>query len=435
MSQIDTDVVAPQLTPPRFAHLHLHTEYSLLDGGNTINRLMDRVSELGMDAVAMTDHGNVHGAVEFYAAARKRNIKPILGIEAYVAPGDRTDRTPGKGNKGGFHLVLLAENDTGWQNLLKLTSDSYVNGFYYRPRMDKSTLTQWSDGLIAINGHLGSSIAYHLVQFVQTGQQSNWEAAVAEAKWHAEAFGTNEKGEPRFFVELQEHDVLDQQRINPHLIKLARELNLPLVGDNDVHYLRLEDYDDHDSLCCISMGKAKEDPSRLHYSRDLYLKSPAQMAEAFAECPEAVENTIRIADRCNVELDLTENHAPVVKIVHPGEPPCYDGGDPTEWFNAYCARFELVPYDGEKDAHISRDQVRLDCDNALRDLCEAGLIWRYGKDGVTDVIRARTERELQILSDKLISAYFLIVWDFVNWARQRGIPASARGSGVGSTLR
>jgi DNA polymerase-3 subunit alpha len=424
----------PAAATARFVHLHLHSEYSFLDGGNRIDALIDRVAELGMDAVALTDHGNLHGAVEFYRRARAGGVKPILGIEAYVAAGDRRERIPGTASQGGDHLVLLAENETGWRNLLKLSSDSFLNGFYYRPRMDKSTLSQWSEGLIAINGHLGSSIAGHLVQYEQTNNEAHFEAALEEARWHRDAFGVNAAGEPCFFVELQRNGVTEQDRINPHLIRLARELELPLVCDNDVHYLKAESYDAHDSLCCISMGKTKEDPARLHYSRQLYLKSPDDMAAMFDDLPEAVENTVRIARRCHVELDLDANHAPIVKIVHPGEPPRFDGGDATEWFKAYCASFELVPFDAERDRGLLMEQVRHDCDRALRDLCEAGLIWRYGIDGVTPEIRARLDRELRILSDKLISAYFLIVWDFVAWARRNDIPANARGSGVGTMV-
>jgi DNA polymerase III subunit alpha len=214
---------------PPFVHLHLHSEYSLLDGGNKIGRLVQRVKELGMDAVAVTDHGNLYGAVEFYNKAKAAGIKPILGIEAYVAPEDRTHKQPTGIADGGFHLVLLAENNTGWRHLLKLSSDSFRNGFYYKPRMDKSTLTQWADGLIAINGHLGSSIAYHLTQYVQTGNESHYKAAVEEARWHAQTFKPNENGEPRFYIELQRHDTEEQDRINPHLIELAKELKLPLV--------------------------------------------------------------------------------------------------------------------------------------------------------------------------------------------------------------
>ncbi|MCZ6835571.1 MAG: DNA polymerase III subunit alpha [Planctomycetota bacterium] len=417
-----------------FIHLHLHTEYSLLDGGNKITPLIEHVKELGMGAVAITDHGNLFGAVEFYSKAKKAGIKPILGIEAYVAVEDRTVRKQTGIADGGFHLVLLAENNQGWQNLLKLSSDAFINGFYYKPRMDKSTLTQWSAGLIAINGHLGSSIAHHLTNYVQTNNEAHWQSAIEEATWHAKTFGVNKDGDPCFFIELQSHETPEQERINPYLIKLARELDLPLVCDNDAHFLRAEDWDTHDSLCCISMGKTKDEPTRLHYPRQLFVKSPQQMQELFGDIPESMENSVAIAKRCNVELDFSANHAPVVRVKYPDDMPEYKGGDLTQWFNDYCSKFELLPFDEVRDKDVTAEQLKVDCDKALRELCEAGLIWRYGPEGVTDAIRARLEREIKILADKLISAYFLIVWDFVNWARQRGIPASARGSGVGTMV-
>ncbi|HRQ76391.1 MAG TPA: DNA polymerase III subunit alpha [Phycisphaerales bacterium] len=446
----------PATSTPPFVHLHLHTEYSLLDGGNKIGKLVARVKELGMDAVAVTDHGNLYGAVEFYNKAKAAGIKPILGIEAYVAPEDRTLKHSTGIADGGFHLVLLAENNVGWRNLLKLSSDSFRNGFYYKPRMDQSTLSQWRDGLIAINGHLGSSIAHHLTLFVQTGNESHWNEAVGEARWHAATFVPNEQGEPRFFIELQRHDTPEQDRINPYLVKLARELNLPLVADNDAHFLKAEDWDAHDSLCCISMQKTKEDTSRLLYPRELYVKSPAEMFKRFEDLPEALENSTRIASRCNVTLDFNANHAPVVRVIKKSDRAGADlfsrdakqrvepkeaaaASAPvgsTEWFKAFCAQYELLPFDAERDS-LDVQRIKADCDAALRDLCEAGLIWRYGlpeDGGITPEIRRRLDRELTILADKLISAYFLIVWDFVNWARQQGIPASARGSGVGTMV-
>ena len=429
-----------------FVHLHLHTEYSMLDGANRPKELVERCRELGMDAVAITDHGNLHGAIEFYTACKDAGIKPILGIEAYVAPGDRRDRTPTGVQDGGFHLVLLAESLAGWHNLLKLTSDSFVHGFYYKPRMDKTTLAQWSEGLIAINGHLGSSIAHHLRRYVEAGVPGEWDAALAEARWHAETFGTNENGEPRFFVELQRH-VEPQEQINPYLVRLARELELPLVCDNDSHFLRAEDWDAHDTLCCISMGKVKSEENRLRYPKDLYVKSPAEMGELFdgyeaepgdGAGAEALANTRRIADRCDVELDFSANHAPVVKIEKEGDPRAaadarHERGT-TEWFKTFCGHYKLQPFDEEADKELTAEQLQRDCDQALRELTEAGLVWRYGEDGITQQHRERLERELGILSEKEISAYFLIVWDFVNEGRRRGIPCSARGSGVATMV-
>jgi len=450
----------------RFVHLHLHTEYSLLDGGNRVDRLVDRVAELGMDAVAVTDHGNIHGAVRFYEAARERGLKPILGVEAYVAPGDRSDRTYTGVADGGYHLVLLAENNTGWKNLLYLCSEAYLTGFYFKPRIDRALLESHNSGLIAINGHLGSEIGEHLLAYERTGDASHRARAAESARWHADVFADEGTG-PRFYVELQHH-IPEQNSINPHLIGLARELGLPLVADNDAHFLRAEDHDAHDTLICISMGKVKSDTERMRYPTELYVKDPKQMRRVFedgygVDGVEAVDNTARIADRCDVDLDLDANHAPVVRVGCPesDELPSHDdpryGGDLTAWFKDLCARFELAPVslDGD-DASEQMASLKQGCDRALRTLAEAGMVWRYGPgilESKHDQIEgeapegadraasddgwlkwARLNRELRILADKLISAYFLIVWDFVNWGRQRGIPANARGSGVGTMV-
>ena len=218
---------------PGFVHLHLHTEYSLLDGGNRIDKLVARVKELGMSAVGVTDHGNLFGAVAFYSTCKDAGIKPILGVEAYVTPPGkpRTDRTYTGGGEGGYHLVLLAENNRGWENLLYLCSTAFLEGFYYKPRIDREVLSRHSEGLIAINGHLGSEIGEHLLAFERGGDDKHWAAAVESATWHAAAF----KG--RFYVELQHH-VPEQNAINKHLIRLSRELGLPLVCDNDSHFLK-----------------------------------------------------------------------------------------------------------------------------------------------------------------------------------------------------
>ena len=424
-----------QSSQTRFCHLHLHSEYSLLDGGNTIGKLVDRVRELGMDAVAVTDHGNLFGAIEFHDKARAAGIKPILGIEAYVAPGDRTSRTRSDCPRSdrGHHLVLLAETMEGWENLVKLSSDAFLHGFYHNPRMDKTTLERWSGGIIAINGHLGSSLAHLLERYEREPSDRHWEAALEEARWHQATFGPNADGQPSFFVELQRH-IPEQEAINPHLRRLAEEIGAPLVVDNDAHFLLESDHDIHDTLCCISKQETKDKPGRFRYPEGLYVKSPEEMTELFPDEPEALANSASIADRCTVDLSTDANHAPVVKVRHPGQPPRYEGGDLTEWFKAYCNGFELQPFDAESEPDISADDLKEGCDAALRDLCEAGLLWRYGPEGITPRIRERLERELKILADKLISAYFLIVWDFVNWARQNGIPTNARGSGVGTMV-
>ncbi len=463
-----TDGAAQGTNAPGFAHLHLHSEYSLLDGGNRVDRLVNRVKELGMDSVAVTDHGNIHGAVQFYEAAREAGVKPILGVEAYVAPGDRRDRTHTGVSDGGFHLVLLAENDTGWQNLLHLCSQAYLTGFYYKPRIDRELLAQHNSGLIAINGHLGSEMGDHLLSFERTKDETSWEKAVESAQWHAEVFKDEGTG-PRFFVELQHH-VAEQISINPHLIRIGQELGLPIVCDNDAHFLNAEDHDAHDTLICISMGKNKDDPDRLHYTPELYVKSPEQMREIFEGLygdvgKESCDNTLRIAERCDVTLDVGANHAPMVRVEVPAKLPKHNAkdyaGDLTAWYAAFSARFELSPFSPEEgtDQEQAKLDVKEEGDQALRLLSEAGMVWRYGPtitkhrhefvEGTDEAAAAREKpgidldgfdkwarlnRELKILADKLISAYFLICWDFVNWGRQQGIPANARGSGVGTMV-
>ena len=459
-----TDGTAQGTDAPGFAHLHLHSEYSLLDGGNRVDRLVARVKELGMDSVAVTDHGNIHGAVQFYEAAREAGIKPILGVEAYVAPGDRRDRTHTGVADGGYHLVLLAENDEGWRNLLYLCSQAYLTGFYYKPRIDRELLAERNSGLIAINGHLGSEMGDHLLNFERAKDESSWERAVESAQWHSQVFADEGTG-PRFFVELQHH-VPEQISINPHLIRIGQQLGLPIVCDNDAHFLNAEDHDAHDTLICISMGKNKDDPDRLHYTQELYVKSPEQMREIFEGIygdvgKEACDNTLRIADRCDVTLEVGANHAPMVRVEVPADLPSHTdeafAGDLSAWYAEFSARFELSPF--SPDQGVDPEQVKEEGDRALRLLSEAGMIWRYGptivehrhelvegtdeaavareKEGVDlDGFDkwARLNRELKILADKLISAYFLIVWDFVNWGRQQGIPANARGSGVGTMV-
>jgi len=486
----------------QFVHLHLHTEYSLLDGGNRVDKLVARVAELGMKAVAATDHGNIFGAVAFYSACKEKGIKPILGVEAYVTPPDRprTDRTYSGGGEGGYHTVLLCENNTGWENLLVLCSEAYLTGFYYKPRIDRELLEKHGAGLIAINGHLGSEIGDHLLDFERTGDEKYWRAAVESAEWHKRVFngewqsgrvaewqreGKRGRGStgsgtlppdhsatpplPRFYIELQHH-VREQNSINKHLIRLAKMLDVPLVCDNDSHFLRAEDHDAHDTLICISTAKNKAETSRMRYPRELYVKSPREMREMFeqygAEGKEACDNTLRIADRCHVDLPLGKNNAPMVRVEIKAQGqggkgargakktrkadsdadelglPRHDdpryGGDLTAWYDDFCTHVEVVPFD-----HVPTPEemaeAKAQCDRALRLLADAGFVWRYGPDGGADSPeraeqRARLDRELKILCDKNIAAYFLIVWDFVNWGRQRAIPSTARGSGVGTMV-
>jgi DNA polymerase III subunit alpha len=437
-----------------FVHLHVHSQYSLLDGACKTGDLVKRAGELDQPALAITDHGCLFGAVDFYSKAVAAGVKPIIGIEAYMAAESRKNRTATGVKDGGYHLLLLAQNHQGYRNLLKLGSIAYTEGFYYKPRIDKEVLTQFSDGLVCTSACLGGEIPSALMK-------DDRKRAKEIAETYLEIFGPD-----RFFIELQKH-IPEQDRVNPELMDLADRLGIGCVATNDVHFLLEDDHGPHDALCCISTGKLVSDESRMKYPTQLYLKSTEQMYEAMdhAKWTEACENTLRIADMCELELDFSTSHAPVVKIqeivgegLRMGDGKDEPTSDPsqitnqqpkvreaksqlkspphpigsTAWYQDFCAGFDLEPFDAINDKETTAEDLKTQCDDALRKLCEAGLIWRYGEDGVTDKIRARLDRELNILADKSISAYFLIVWDFVNEARRRGIPTNARGSAVGT---
>ena len=361
-----------------FTHLHLHSQYSLLDGAITFERLFERCKELGMNAVAVTDHGNMFGAVEFYTKAKAAEIKPIIGIEAYVAPGSRFDRTKTSISDAAYHLILLAENNAGYRNLLKLASTGFVDGFYYRPRIDKEILAQCNEGLICATACLKGEVTAAVLA-------GDMKAAKLAAESYLRIFGPQ-----RFFIEIQSHQG-DQPHVRQGLIDLANEMGIGLVVTNDVHFLERDDYEAHNCLCAISTGKLATDPDRMIYPPDVYLKSVDEMREMFPEVPQACDNTLAIAERCNVELDLSTRHAP---RFHPP-----DGSTPED----YLAR-----------------------------LCEAGAKNRYGE--ITTQVRERMERELTVIQSKGFASYFLIVWDFCNYARERHIPLGARGSGVGTLV-
>ncbi|KPK77474.1 MAG: hypothetical protein AMJ79_02970 [Phycisphaerae bacterium SM23_30] len=361
-----------------FTHLHVHSEYSLLDGAASIARLVSRCRELGMESLALTDHGNMFGAVAFYRAARAAKIKPILGMEAYIAPGPRTERDAKGISEASFHLILLAENNQGYRNLLKLASIGYLEGFYYRPRIDREVLEQYNEGLICTSACMSGEIPTALAN-------GDPERARAIAEYYLKVFG-----EERFFLELQWHTP-DQNAVTGMLADLAEELGAQVAATNDVHFLNEDDYHAHEVLTCISTGKTIEDEKRMRYPPELYLKSAGQMRKMFERWPTACDNTLKIAERCDVKMDFSHRHAPVY------QPP--EGKKPDEY---------------------------------LRQLCEKGLKKRYRK--VTPEIQQRLERELEVIQGKGFSSYFLIVWDFVHYARQQGIPANPRGSGVGTLV-
>ena len=414
-----------------FVHLHVHSQYSLLDGACRINDLVNRAAELDQPAIAITDHGCLFGVIDFYTKAIDAGVKPILGIEAYMAPNSRHDRHATGVKDGGYHLLLLTQNRTGYANLLKLGSIAYTQGFYYKPRIDKEVLREHADGLICTSACLGGEIPGALMQ-------DDRKKAKEIAEVYLDLFGPD-----RFFIELQKH-IPEQDQVNPELIDLADRLGVGTVATNDVHFLMANDHEPHDALCCISTGKLVSDESRMRYPRELYLKPTDQMYAAMdhPKWTEACENTNRIADMCNLELDFSTSHAPIVKIEKFDTPnnatkkkdtTTHPTGS-TEWYKDFCARYQLQPFDQANDKKLTAAKLKKHCDRSLRELAEAGLTWRYGDNGTTDEHRARLDRELKILADKNISAYFLIVWDFVHEARRRGMPCNARGSGVGTMV-
>ncbi|HLL90773.1 MAG TPA: DNA polymerase III subunit alpha, partial [Tepidisphaeraceae bacterium] len=400
--------VAPVVpADPSFVHLHVHTHYSMLDGACKIPLLAKRVKALGMDSIAITDHGCMFGAIEFYNSCRAEGVKPIIGFEAYVAPGDRRDKSTGAGDSS-FHLLLLAENLEGYKNLLKLSSASYQrDSFYYKPRIDKELLREHAKGIIATSACLGGEVASALMK-------RNGTFAREVAELYAGIFGPD-----RFFIEVQKH-IKEQDEVNPELVEIAKKLGVGLVATNDVHFLNKEDHHAHDCLCCISMGRLISDENRLKYPTELYLKSPAEMKQAMGHWPEAIENTVRIAKMCNLELDFGKQYAPVYKVppakldeaILPADLPTL--APPTE--------------PGASPSNAKEDE------RYLRQLCEEGLVWRYGTRDVGADVRARLEKELKVIVSKNFCSYFLIVWDFCNYARDNGIPVGARGSGVGTMV-
>jgi DNA polymerase-3 subunit alpha len=361
-----------------FTHLHLHSQYSLLDGAISLDKLLKRCKKLDMEAVAVTDHGNMFGAVEFYTKASAAHIKPVIGIEAYVAPASRLDRTKTSISDAAYHLILLAENNVGYQNLLKLASTGFLDGFYYRPRIDKEILAELNEGLICASACLKGEVAAELVK-------GNEKAARLAAESYVEIFGPE-----RFFIEIQSHEG-DGPNVREGLVDLAKKMGLGLIATNDVHFLEESDHEAHNCLCAISTGKRSDDPDRMIYPSDVYLKSADEMRKLFAETIEACDNTLAISERCIVELDLKRRHAP---------------------------RFE--PEDGSTP------------EDYLTKLCYEGAEQRYGE--VNDDIKARLDRELDVIESKGFAGYFLIVWDFCKYAHQNNIPIGARGSGVGTLV-
>ena len=364
-----------------FTHLHVHTEYSLLDGSSKIEELVARAKELGMDSLAITDHGVMYGVVAFYKAAKAAGIKPILGSEVYVAPGSRFDREPGGGQDRYYHLVLLAENDKGYHNLMKIVSKGFVDGFYYKPRVDYEVLEQYHEGVIALSACLAGEVPRYL-------EQGLYDQARKAALKYEKIFG---KG--NFFLELQDHGIPAQKTVNQGLLRLSRELGIDLVATNDIHYTYDTDVEAHDILLCIQTGKKVADENRMRYEGgQYYCKSEEEMRRLFPYAQEAIDNTQKIADRCNVEIEFGVTKLPRYEV-----PEGYDS-----W-------------------------------SYLNHLCDEGMKKRYPEDDGT--LRKRLDYELGVIHSMGYVDYFLIVWDFIHFAKSNGISVGpGRGSAAGSIV-
>ncbi|MEG1458048.1 MAG: DNA polymerase III subunit alpha, partial [Acetivibrio sp.] len=364
-----------------FTHLHVHTEYSLLDGSCKIRELVARAKELGMDSLAITDHGVMYGVIDFYRAARDMGINPILGCEVYVAPNSRFDRETGKSDGRYHHLVLLAENNQGYANLMKIVSKGFIEGFYYKPRVDMEVLKQYQEGIIALSACLAGAVASQL-------KIGFYEEAKKEAQKLQDIFGKN-----NFFLEMQDHGIAEQKTVNQGLLRMSSELNIPLVVTNDTHYIKEEDAKAHDILLCIQTQKKVTDENRMRYEGDqFYLKSAEEMAALFPYAKEALENTHKIAKRCHVEIDFGEYKLP---------------------------KFD-VP-----DGYLAWDYLQM--------LCKEGLKKRY-PENYPDLME-RLEYELETIHGMGFVDYFLIVSDFIKYARDQEIPVGpGRGSAAGSIV-
>ncbi len=364
-----------------FVHLHLHTQYSLLDGACRIPQLLERAKQYKMDSLAITDHGNMFGAIDFYREAQKAGIKPIIGCEVYIAPGSRLDKTSNSIVDASYHLILLARDEIGYQNLIKLVSIGNLEGFYYRPRIDKEVLSLHQKGLIALSACLKGEIPVLL-------QQRRFNDALKMADTYS-----NIMGKDNFYLEIQENLIPEQKTVNEGLVKISKELNIPLVATNDVHYLSKQDAASHEALLCIQTQTTLDDPNRMRFQTDeFYFKSPQEMKDVFKDFPDAINNTIEVASRCNLELDFTKIHLP---------------------------RFE-PPTGKTKEEY-------------LVELSEIGLEEKFPQ--ASPAIKERLEHELKVIKDMGFVSYFLIVWDFIHHAKKNNIPVGpGRGSAAGSLV-
>ncbi len=395
-----------------FTHLHVHTEYSLLDGSSKIKEITKRAAELGMDSLAITDHGVMYGVIDFYRAAKDAGIKPILGCEVYVAPGSRFDKEAGTGEDKYNHLVLLAENNTGYQNLMKIVSRGFTEGFYYKPRVDKELLREFHEGIIATSACLAGEVQRYLTRGM-------YDEAKKTALTYQEIFGKD-----NFFLELQDHGISEQHYVNPQLLRMSEETGIELICTNDVHYTYADDADAHDILLCIQTGKKVTDENRMRYTGgQYYLKSPEEMAELFKYAPQAVANTEKIAARCNVEIEFGVTKLP--KFAVP------DGYTSWTYLNYLCYEGLKKRYP-KQAADISVEEfVKKAQDESVED--RKDVVIKVAED--TNNIFQRLAYELSVIYSMGYVDYFLIVWDYINFAKRHDIPVGpGRGSAAGSIV-
>ena len=395
-----------------FTHLHVHTEYSLLDGSSKIKEITKRAAELGMDSLAITDHGVMYGVIDFYKAAKEAGIKPVLGCEVYVAPGSRFDKEAGTGEDKYNHLVLLAENNTGYQNLMKIVSRGFTEGFYYKPRVDKELLREFHEGIIATSACLAGEVQRYLARGM-------YEEAKRVALSYQDIFGKD-----NFFLELQDHGIAEQHYVNPQLLRMSEETGIELICTNDVHYTYADDADAHDILLCIQTGKKVSDENRMRYTGgQYYLKSPEEMAELFKYAPQALANTEKIAKRCNVEIEFGVTKLPRFAVP--------EGFTSWTYLNYLCYEGLKKRYP-EQAADISVEEfVRLAKEESVED--RKDVVIKIAED--TNNIFQRLAYELSVIYSMGYVDYFLIVWDYINFAKRHDIPVGpGRGSAAGSIV-
>lgn len=395
-----------------FTHLHVHTEYSLLDGSSKIKEITKRAAELGMDSLAITDHGVMYGVIDFYKAAKEAGIKPILGCEVYVAPGSRFDKEAGTGEDKYNHLVLLAENNTGYQNLMKIVSRGFTEGFYYKPRVDKELLREFHEGIIATSACLAGEVQRYLARGM-------YEEAKRVALYYQDIFGKD-----NFFLELQDHGIAEQHYVNPQLLRMSEETGIELICTNDVHYTYADDADAHDILLCIQTGKKVTDENRMRYTGgQYYLKSPEEMTELFKYAPQALANTEKIAKRCNVEIEFGVTKLPRFAVP--------EGFTSWTYLNYLCYEGLKKRYP-EQAADISVEEfVRLAKEESVED--RKDVVIKIAED--TNNIFQRLAYELSVIYSMGYVDYFLIVWDYINFAKRHDIPVGpGRGSAAGSIV-